>query len=65
MLGTALSPAIGYDAAAAIAKAASGSGQTIREVARLRTELTDDQLAQLLNPEDMTHPSLEVKGGGG
>ena len=65
MLGTALSPAIGYDAAAAIAKEASGSGQTIREVARLRTELTDDQLDQLLNPEDMTHPSLEVKGGGG
>ena len=65
MLGTALSPAIGYDAAAAIAKEASGSGQTIREVARLRTELTDGQLDQLLNPEDMTHPSLEVKGGGG
>ena len=65
MLGTALSPAIGYDAAAAIAKEASGSGQTIREVAKLRTELTDGQLDQLLNPEDMTHPSLEVKGGGG
>ena len=65
MLGTALSPAIGYDAAAAIAKEASGAGQTIREVAKLRTELTDGQLDQLLNPEDMTHPSLEVKGGGG
>ena len=65
MLGTALSPAIGYDAAAAIAKEASGSGQTIREVAKIRTELSDDQLDQLLDPEDMTHPSLEVKGGGG
>ena len=65
MLGTALTPAIGYDAAAAIAKEASGSGQTIREVAKIRTELSDDQLDQLLDPEDMTHPSLEVKGGGG
>ena len=65
MLGTALPPAIGYDAAAAIAKEASGSGQTIREVAKIRTELSDDQLDQLLDPEDMTHPSLEVKGGGG
>ena len=65
MLGTALTPAIGYDAAAAIAKEASGSGQTIREVAKIRTELSDDQLDLLLDPEDMTHPSLEVKGGGG
>ena len=65
MLGTALTPAIGYDAAAAIAKEASGSGQTIREVAKIRTELSDDQLDQLLDPEDMTHSSLEVKGGGG
>ena len=65
MLGTALTPAIGYDAAAAIAKEASGSGQTIREVAKIRTELSDDQLDQLLDPEVMTHPSLEVKGGGG
>lgn len=65
MLGTALSPAIGYDAAAAIAKEASSTGQTIREVAKLRTELSDAELDQLLNPEDMTKPSLEVRGGGG
>ena len=31
MLGTALAPAIGYDAAAAIAKEAASTGQTIRE----------------------------------
>ncbi len=65
MLGTALSPAIGYDAAAAIAKEASSTGQTIRQVAKLRTELSDAELDQLLNPEDMTKPSLEVRGGGG
>ena len=65
MLGTALAPAIGYDAAAAIAKEAAASGQTIREVARLRTDLADQELARLLNPEEMTKPSLEVRGGGG
>ena len=65
MLGTALAPAIGYDAAAAIAKEAAATGQTIREVAQLRTEITDEQLSELLNPEEMTKPSLEVRGGGG
>src|SRR5918992_1404007 len=57
MLGTALSPAIGYDAAAAIAKEAAATGKTIREVAKLRTNLSDEQLDQLLNPEEMTRPS--------
>ena len=65
MLGTALAPAIGYDAAAAIAKEAAATGQTIREVAKFRTEITDRELEQLLNPEEMTKPSLEVRGGGG
>ena len=65
MLGTALSPAIGYDAAAAIAKEAAATGKTIREVAKLKTNLSDDQLNQLLNPEGMTKPSLEIRGGGG
>ena len=65
MLGTALAPAIGYDAAAAIAKEAAATGQTIREVAKQRTQISDMELAQLLNPEDMTKPSLEVRGGGG
>ena len=65
MLGTALAPAIGYDAAAAIAKEAAATGLTIREVAKLRTEITDRELELLLNPEEMTKPSLEVRGGGG
>jgi len=65
MLGTALSPAIGYDAAAAIAKRAAATGQTIREVAKLGTNLTDAQLDELLNPEKMTEPGLGVGGGGG
>ena len=64
MLGTGLSPAIGYDAAADIAKEAAATGQTIREVAKLRTSLSDVELDQLLDPEAMTVPGLGVGGGG-
>ena len=56
MLATALAPAVGYDAAAAIAKEASKTGRTIREVARETTELSEDELTKLLNPEKMTEP---------
>ena len=61
MLGTALAPAIGYDAAASIAKEAAASGGTIRETALEQTELTSEELDALLNPEKMTEPGL---GGG-
>ncbi len=61
MLGTALSPAIGYDRAAEIAKEAAATGSTIRETAKRMTDLTDDQLDDLLDPEKMTEPGL---GGG-
>jgi fumarate hydratase class II len=54
MLGTALAPAVGYDKAAEIAKEAAKTGRTIREVARERTELSDDELNALLDPEKMT-----------
>ena len=65
MLGTALAPSIGYDAAAGIAKKAAETGGTIREVARRETALTEAELDALLNPEEMTKPSLEIRGGGG
>ena len=58
MLGTALSPAIGYDKAAEIAKEAAATGETIREVAKKRTSLTDKELDELLDPESMTEPGL-------
>ena len=64
MLGTALAPAIGYDAAAAIAKEAAATGATIREMARQKTELSDAELDVLLNPEGMTEPGVNVGGGG-
>ncbi len=65
MLGTALAPSIGYDAAAAIAKQAAATGRTIREVALDETDLSEQELDELLRPEQMTKPSLEIRGGGG
>jgi fumarate hydratase class II len=65
MLGTALSPAIGYDRAAEIAKEAAATGSTIREMAREMAGLTDEQLDDLLDPVKMTEPSLSVGPGGG
>ncbi len=56
MLATALAPVVGYDLAAAIAKEAAKSGRTIREVAREKTELSDEALADLLSPVRMTEP---------
>src|SRR6202171_2844028 len=50
MLATALVPAIGYDAAAEIAKEALTTGKTIREIARERTKLAPDELDRLLDP---------------
>ena len=58
MLATALAPAIGYDAAAEIAKEAAKSGRTIGEVARERTQLSDEEVSRLLDPERMTEPGL-------
>ena len=65
MLGTALAPAIGYDAAAAIAKEASAKGTTIREMAKEKTDLSDAELDELLNLENMTEPGIGAGGAGG
>ena len=61
MLATALSPAVGYDKAADIAKKASISGRTIREVAKEHTTLTDFQIDNLLNVQNMTEPGLPTR----
>ncbi len=53
---TALAPVIGYDAAAAIAKEAYATGRTVREVARERQVVPEEELTRLLNPMDMTQP---------
>ncbi len=54
MLATALAPVIGYDKAAEISKAAYKSGKTIREVARENTDLSEEELDELLDARKMT-----------
>ena len=54
---TALAPIIGYDAAAAIAHEASQNGETIKEVALRVSDLTSDQLDEILDPLSMTEPN--------
>ena len=53
MLVTALSPSIGYDAAADIAKRAHQEGRTLKEVAVELGHLTPDEYDRLVRPEDM------------
>ena len=57
MLGTALAPAIGYDAAASIAKEAAKTGKTIREIATEQTSLSADDLEKILDPIKMVEPT--------
>ncbi len=53
-LATALTPIIGYEQAAALAKAAQASGRTIREVALERGGISPDELERLLDPRGQT-----------
>ena len=54
MLATALAPEIGYDKAADLSKEAYKTGKTIREVAREKTDLSEEQLDELLDARKMT-----------
>jgi len=56
MLVTALAPRIGYDAAAAIAKAAHHAGTTLREEAVASGKVTAEEFDRLVRPETMTGP---------
>jgi fumarate hydratase, class II len=62
---TALAPVIGYAAAAAISKEAYRTGRTIREIARQRTDLSEEELARILDPSTMTEPGLTGAPGVG
>ncbi|HET6207982.1 MAG TPA: lyase family protein, partial [Terracidiphilus sp.] len=52
-LATALTPEIGYERAAAVAKVAYESGRTIREVAEEQSGIEQHRLAELLDPLKM------------
>jgi len=65
MMCTSLAPIVGYDAAAAIAKDASTTGKTVRQIATEqikagKIKLTDAQLSEALNARSMTVPSDKV-----
>lgn len=55
---TTLVPHVGYDAAAAIAKEAGQTGESIREVALRRTDLSAESLDEILDASSMTEPGL-------
>lgn len=53
---TSLAPVIGYDHAAAIAKEAFATGQTVRQIAMQKNVLPKDELDRLLDARRMTEP---------
>jgi fumarate hydratase class II len=59
MLVTALSPRIGYDKAAQIAKKAHAEGTTLRESALALGFVTDDEFDAWVRPEAMLGPTGE------
>ncbi|HTU39545.1 MAG TPA: class II fumarate hydratase [Acidimicrobiales bacterium] len=56
MLVTALSPEIGYDKAAEVAKKAHKEGTTLKDAALALGYLSAEQFDAAVRPEDMTHP---------
>ncbi len=56
MLVTALSPKIGYDKAAAVAKAAHANGTTLREEALRLGYIGAEEFDRIVRPEKMTKP---------
>ena len=61
---TSLAPVIGYDAAAAMAKDALKTGETIREYCTRTGILGHTQLDRLLDATAMTKPGGKGPGGG-
>ena len=60
ILATALNPEIGYERAAAIAKAAAAEGRTVRDVAAEQSGLAPARLDELLDPRRLTGASGSV-----
>ncbi len=57
-LGTALAPHIGYDAAAALAKEAFAANRPVRDLAREKRVLPEDELERVLDAYAMTEPGI-------
>ena len=63
MLATALTPILGYDEAAKIAKESIRTGRSIRQLARAKG-VSEATLNKVLDISKMTKPGLEGPGGG-
>ena len=62
---TSLAPKIGYDKAADIAKESFKTNKTVRQLAREKRLMPDDELNKLLDPMRMTRPDPDMIGSGG
>ncbi|TBL79445.1 aspartate ammonia-lyase [Paenibacillus thalictri] len=55
---TALNPHLGYETAARIAREATLTGKSVRELCLLHNVLTEEELNLILDPYEMTHPGI-------
>jgi fumarate hydratase class II len=62
---TVLNPVIGYEKGAAIAKQAYKENRRLKDVALEQTDLTEEQLVELLDARSMTEGGIKGSGGGG
>jgi fumarate hydratase class II len=53
-MATVLAPKIGYEKAAALAKESYSTGRTIRDIAREKSGIAEDELTELLEPRGQT-----------
>jgi aspartate ammonia-lyase len=60
-LATALNPYIGYAKAAEIVKESVATGKSIIEIARARKQLTEEEIAEILDPVRMTEPQYPLE----
>ncbi len=61
MIVTALSPRIGYEKAAEVAKEAYTANKTLRDVVLEKKLLSEEELTEILDPEKMTKPRIFPK----
>jgi len=57
-LCSALTPIVGYDAAASIAREAFSNGKTVRQVSREHKLLPEKELNRVLDPIRLTKPGI-------
>jgi fumarate hydratase class II len=57
-IGTALTPYIGYEAAAEVIKESTKTGKSIRDIVKRRKLMTDDELDRALDVESMTRGGI-------